>query len=1186
LLFVHLLGGFRVSLDGQAISGLNRPKIQALFAYLLLHPLTTDQREIIADKLRPEAAPEQQRRNLSSTLYRLRQILGGDWLNANSHTISLAAHARLWVDVWEFESLLKRGDPEALQMASEQYRGELLPGIYDDWLLPRRERLREQNLSCLLKLGEIHEVAHRFEKGLSFYRQMLSLDPQREEAGRGVMRCLARLGRFPDALNTYETLQGSLAQTLDVAPGTETRQLANQLRSEWELHQQVSAYSFPSQFVGRLAERTRLLSLLEQARQGQGKLVLLMGEAGIGKTRLLEELAQAADWRGWRVVWGRADEFKITPPYGPLSQAVQQALPPARREQLESGGKGSALALVSVQLLGQPAPQPVPESSSSAQLVHALSVLLDGLQRISPHLILLDDLQWSDPDVWPLLDGLRASLGKMAILLALAVRSDEITLQPAAWSFLHTWDQENEVIIQLTGLGLRELGELAMPWHLNGDKIEKLATASGGNPMFALELLRTEELEIHLQDHPTLSELALQKMIVLSAEAQYALQIAAIIGYHFTYSLWEAIIAAENIDALKIPLLAGELERPGMLHLRADGYSFAHDTLRSAIYTHIPSPQRRQLHQQALRILELGNAQTLDLLYHAQQAQAGEKVACYALLAGEQALASFNYTTAVTFFTLALETPHPEDAIHRFRAISGRAQASDVLANRAAQHNDLLALQPLADQLGDRYRAEVCGDLAHYYWTTGDYQQAIVTGQRGLEIASQLGDRHMWAAILQTLGKASRDQGYYAQARTWFEKALNEYQAVGDTHGTAIVLDLLGIVAQREGQVERAEEHSSRAVSIFRELGDIYNEARALSNLGVVRWMLGDYVLAQESFQTALRINQQIGDRRAELASLSNLASLAGIRGDLEFSLSLLDLALVLARQAGSRDLLANLLLNRGITLHSLGRLRDALDSMDESLALNRTLGRRRGEGYVQYNRGKLLTDLGDYTTAQSALQESIQIRQELGEGKNLLSTQVGILRLYTAQGDWTAARSLLQHTKLSGFDYQKDDPEIRQELNLVAFQVFQAMGEETQALEHLIEAEAAMLENAAALPQMDRPRFLEAIPLNRETRAAVEACSRRSEARLARANAPRGKALTANDFISITWTISAPGDRRFRPDSARRQQVLRRLIAEAETQNAAPTDDDLARALGVSRRTILRDTEVLLGEGVDIKTR
>jgi len=96
-----------------------------------------------------------------------------------------------------------------------------------------------------------------------------------------------------------------------------------------------------------------------------------------------------------------------------------------------------------------------------------------------------------------------------------------------------------------------------------------------------------------------------------------------------------------------------------------------------------------------------------------------------------------------------------------------------------------------------------------------------------------------------------------------------------------------------------------------------------------------------------------------------------------------------------------------------------------------------------------------------------------------------------------------------------------------------------------------------------------------------------RDGARLAwRANAPRGKALTANDFISITWTISAPGDRRFRPDSARRQQVLRRLIAEAETQNAAPTDDDLARALGVSRRTILRDTEVLLGEGVDIKTR
>ncbi len=255
---------------------------------------------------------------------------------------------------------------------------------------------------------------------------------------------------------------------------------------------------------------------------------------------------------------------------------------------------------------------------------------------------------------------------------------------PKSGRLLHIWDRQNQPIIQLSGLDERALRQLAAPWQLSDNQIGRLEHASGGNPLFALELLQTANLETRLQEHPSLGDLALQKLVSLSSEAQYALQIASVIGYRFSYRLWKAMLTAEKLSSEKLPTLAGELERAGLLHLEPDGYRFAHDTLRTAIYTHIPAPQCRQLHAQALTILEgSGEVSTLDLLYHAQKAQNHARVASHALQAGDQALASFHYASAVGFFTQALEALPPDDYHTHYQALSGRMRAYEVLANRA-----------------------------------------------------------------------------------------------------------------------------------------------------------------------------------------------------------------------------------------------------------------------------------------------------------------------------------------------------------------------------------------------------------------------------------------------------------------------------------------------------------------------
>jgi hypothetical protein len=141
-------------------------------------------------------------------------------------------------------------------------------------------------------------------------------------------------------------------------------------------------------------------------------------------------------------------------------------------------------------------------------------------------------------------------------------------------------------------------------------------------------------------------------------------------------------------------------------------------------------------------------------------------------------------------------------------------------------------------------------------------------------------------------------------------------------------------------------------------------------------------------------------------------------------------------------------------------------------------------------------------------------------------------------------------------------------------------------ALAHLAAAETAMQAISLTLAPADRDRFLQRVPQNRRVRGALASHSRSLTVRVARAGAPLGRALAPGDYVPVMWTIAAPGDALIAAKDERRRHVLRRLLAEAESQGAAPTDGDLASAVGVSRRTIERDMAALQAAGQAPTTR
>jgi tetratricopeptide (TPR) repeat protein len=261
--------------------------------------------------------------------------------------------------------------------------------------------------------GADAEEDGRFTPAHTYYQQLIHQDPLREDGYRGLMRCLAGLGRLAEALDVYEKLVDFLAQEMDVRPAASTRHLADQIERDWQQSRRAGSRARPTPFIGRSAERTQLLTHLDQARQGQGGLAVVLGEAGMGKTRLLQELVKAAEWRGWRILQGQSQEFTLPATYAPLLPALT-AVPRPRWQQLKQLVEPYWLSLVAnlipglSETLKLPAPPGLEDTHK--QLPQAIGRVLLGLQEIAPHLILLDDVQWGDPGLWPLLDSLQPVL--------------------------------------------------------------------------------------------------------------------------------------------------------------------------------------------------------------------------------------------------------------------------------------------------------------------------------------------------------------------------------------------------------------------------------------------------------------------------------------------------------------------------------------------------------------------------------------------------------------------------------------------------------------------------------------------------------------------------------------------------------------------------------------------------------
>jgi DNA-binding SARP family transcriptional activator len=318
ILTIKLLGGFSLAYGEQPVGGINTPRSQALLSYLVLHHHTPQSRQQLAFHLWPDSTDMQARTNLRKELYNLRQNLpnADRFLRAEPKTLQWLPTFPFTLDVWEFETAVKKGD---LEPAIALYRGELLPNCEDEWVLSERERLQQVYVRALEQLIERFKEQQDYRLALNYAQQLLRLDALNESTYCLLMRLHHLSGDRANALQVYHRCMTALREELGIDPSPTTRKLYEQLLLEKNLPAETTQESIAivpiaeselvtdwgeaidvSVFYGR---GTELTTLKQWVSQDRCRLIALLGMGGIGKTALATKLAQGLAQEFELVIW-------------------------------------------------------------------------------------------------------------------------------------------------------------------------------------------------------------------------------------------------------------------------------------------------------------------------------------------------------------------------------------------------------------------------------------------------------------------------------------------------------------------------------------------------------------------------------------------------------------------------------------------------------------------------------------------------------------------------------------------------------------------------------------------------------------------------------------------------------------------------------------------------------------------
>ena len=959
-LSITLFGPFTVRIHGQPLKPLYSRKGQWLLALLTLHSGQEVPRSKLAGLLWPDSPESQSLFYLRKSLSDLRQALGDEAArirSASSQALVLDLSGAEG-DVLAFDQAIACGDSASLEQAVTLYRGPLLEGCAEDWVLTDR-RVREEAYLNALETLATHSLAHGDPAAaVGYLHKAIHAERLREKTYRTLMQALAARGDYAAAIQVYRDLNRLLHHELNALPAPETTALYQQLRTDSRRQvalsdrrkaaqplppvaptPQVHLPGFLTAFLGRETEihdiQTRLLA---------SRLVTLAGPGGVGKTRLAvrvaEEMAELYPDGVWFV-----DLAPVTDP----ERALQS----------------TAFTLGVREETGRPLQETLIDWLREKQLL----LLLDNCEHLTAACAALAHSLVTHCPRLRLLATSRQSLGLTG---EVTYRVPPLALPPAA--------------IFKSGGAEGDKGLLSALLEYEAIRLF-VDRASEASPAFVLTM----------QNAPAVAQIC-----------------AAVDGNPLALEL-----AAARVKALSVEQVAARLEdRFRLLTRGSRSASQRHQTLRATIdwsYYLLNAQERRLL----ARLSVFAGGWTLEA---AEQVTGDREQGIGDRQEGVEEDSGSNKAQESIFPETSNLSPITSDEVlDLLEDLVDKSLVVVETENGTARYRLLEMVRLYAhDRFIESSQDSPIRDRhASYFLGLAEKAQGELHGPEQADWLARLETEHdnLRAALSWSADKAGGEtglklatalytfwyvRGYLHEGREWLARLLEKAQGVTPVRAKA--LNNVGNLASVQGDYEAARLHYDESLRLQRELGDELGVATVLGNLGRIACLQSDYATAMPLFEESLAIRRRLEDRRGIAVSLNNLANVFHALGDNRTVKQMTEESLALHREFGDRLNISNALRNLGSVALEEGDPDAARALYEESLAIRRELEDRRGAAYTLRSLAEVMSLQGDAAAARAMLEESLATMRQLGERQGTAEALCMLARLDGHLGDYTAA--------------------------------------------------------------------------------------------------------------------------------------------------------------------------------------
>jgi DNA-binding SARP family transcriptional activator len=971
-----------------------------------------------------------------------------------------------------------------VQQALAQVRGPFLDGFwlreetaFDAWHEQQQQQWQVRLQLLCERLSSWQEAAGELESAHITLLRWLALDPLAEEAYQRLMRVHLARGDVSAALQVYVTCRARLAEELQVQPSPDTAALAERIRATAMARRgnrpgsaarpiMASGESRPpgelvAPLIGRATAFSQLVAGFQQAEQGQPQAVLVVGEAGIGKTRLASEFVAWARARGAEVLSGHAFEIGGRLPYQPLVEALRPRLEEENApEDLLEDLWLTELARLLPELRGRYPDLPAPtqdELTAQGRLFEAMARLVEALARRVPLVLLLDDLQWADGATLDLLRYLGASWVRHGsrVLLLVTVRSEELELTPQLAAQLSDLGRDLP-LRQVTLQPLSQAQTLQLLEALVGERGESggagptsagsepaltserplarlgdfLFAQTGGQPLYLLETLKLlrerewlvpwlgaegiwrlepgREMLIALtQEHsrrellpPSVRAMVLVRLAKLTPAARQLVQASAVLGSQGSAQLlWQlaGLGVQDGLEALEEAVKSGFLREEQVGTGRPGSYRFVHDMIRDVVYTELGAARRQVLHQRALARLQTEGARAAELAYHALLAGEDESAARYSVQAGDEALVVYAVDEAIRHY-------------EQVRALL-KEHVQQIMPGPEVEH--------LYVCLGRAYAFQNAWQQAQEA-----YEELLAYGQQHqLPMLVSMTLNHLAFLTFQQ----SKDR---SQVQALLEEAWHVAETSSDQRALAVTEWNLGqITAIVWEDPTRALPHGEQALELAHGIQDQELEATSLSLLGWIHICGGDFEEAMHNAEASLALygalgnrplasrklsipcftigaplTQPLSNRASEAASWGLLAFAQLHAGQVQHSIRSGRRALALAQESKNDWAQVCSMFSLTFGLLEAGAYEEALVLTQRAVTLARTFPPKQHLHRMLYVLGSVYQAVQQREEARAALEEAEAVAETLHLGPFHLPALTQMCMNCTLAGQWEQA--------------------------------------------------------------------------------------------------------------------------------------------------------------------------------------